>query len=349
MVVAAAVVPTGSAAANGAGTSGWEVEHGTDRITESMVWYAFSRTVRPESATSPTLRRLKSRIEVECSADSEWVGGALSEKAQLQGSQSMLFGEKRFAEMRTRWNNTPVTMTFDYVPGSRYLRFQEHDVVLEWLKSAETLLIELRWANDEWVYFRFSLSGSRDAIEQVWRECEALPERRVEARRIEAEKKKAEPERKRIEAEKEKAEAERKRIEAEKRKAEAERKRIEAARRREAERALQEQIAREDQQLEKERLAVLDSGRIDYIAQIKDKIERSWLRPPGTASGLKCVVRVSQIPGGEVVQAEIQESSGNIAFDRSVEEAVLRSSPLPVPKDPSLFDRHIVITFEPDA
>ena len=89
--------------------------------------------------------------------------------------------------------------------------------------------------------------------------------------------------------------------------------------------------------------------RIEYVAQIKDKIERNWLRPPGTASGLKCVVRVSQLPGGDVVQVDIQTGSGNVAFDRSVEEAVLRSSPLPVPKDPSLFDRHIVITFEPEA
>ena len=112
------------------------------------------------------------------------------------------------------------------------------------------------------------------------------------------------------------------------------------------ERALQEQIARDARQLDKERLAVLDAGRIEYIAQIKNRIERNWLRPPGTAAGLKCIVRLSQIPGGEVVQAEIRESSGNIAFDRSVEEAVLRSSPLPVPKDPSLFDRNIVITFE---
>ena len=123
-------------------------------------------------------------------------------------------------------------------------------------------------------------------------------------------------------------------------KAKAERNRMKEARRRTAEDA---------QLLDEELRSLLEAGRIEYIAQIKDKIERNWLRPPGTASGRKCVVRVSQIPGGEVVQAEIQTSSGNIAFDRSVEEAVLRSSPLPVPKDPSLFDRHIVITFEPEA
>ena len=380
MVLAAMVVPTGSAVANEAGTSGWQVDHGTDRITESTVWYAFSTTVRPEAEASPTLRRLEGRIEFDCGVDSAWVGVALSEKAQLQGSQSMLFGGKRFAEMRARWDDTVVTMTIDYEPGSRYLRFQNHDEALERLKRAEMLLVELRWVNDEWVYFRFPLSGSRHAIEHVLRECEALPERtatrtdeerflefmeqfaqeaertRIEAAkkkaeaertRIEAAKKKAEAERTRIEAAKKKAEAERTRIEAAKKKAEAERTRIEAARRKEAERALQEQIAREDQPLAKERLALLDAGRIEYIALIKDKIERNWLRPPGTAKGLKCVVRVSQIPGGEVVQAEIRESSGNIAFDRSVEESVLRSSPLPVPKDPSLFDRNIVITFEP--
>ena len=49
------------------------------------------------------------------------------------------------------------------------------------------------------------------------------------------------------------------------------------------------------------------------------------------------------------MQAEIRTSSGNVAFDRSVEDAVLRASPLPAPKDPALFDRHIVITFEPEG
>ena len=94
---------------------------------------------------------------------------------------------------------------------------------------------------------------------------------------------------------------------------------------------------------------MLAAGRTEYIAQIKDKIERNWQRPPGSAAGLKCVLRVSQIPGGDVVGAEILTGSGDVAFDRSVVNAVLSSSPLPVPKDPSLFDRHIEITFDPEG
>ena len=116
------------------------------------------------------------------------------------------------------------------------------------------------------------------------------------------------------------------------------------------------EIARVEERLRREveaeralRDAIDGEARQQYIARIRQKVERNWLRPPGTPAGLKCVVGVAQIPGGEVVQVVIQSSSGNVPFDRSVEEAVLRSSPLPVPKDPSWFDRYILITFDPEA
>ena len=117
-------------------------------------------------------------------------------------------------------------------------------------------------------------------------------------------------------------------------------------RRREADRALQEQIARDAAALEQERRWLLDVSRVKYIAELRDKIDRNWVRPPGVSPGLRCVVRVSQRPGGHVVEAEIQTSSGDVALDRSVQEAILRASPLPVPRE-SLFDHDIVITFAP--
>ena len=88
---------------------------------------------------------------------------------------------------------------------------------------------------------------------------------------------------------------------------------------------------------------------MQYIVQVKDKIEKIWIRPSEPVNGLKCVARLSQIPGGKVVEVEVLTSSGNAAYDRSVRDAVLRASPLPVPKNPSLFDRNIVITFEPEV
>ena len=60
-------------------------------------------------------------------------------------------------------------------------------------------------------------------------------------------------------------------------------------------------------------------------------------------------MRVSQSPGGEVVKVQIIESSGNRAFDNSVENAVLKSSPLPLPKDTGLFRRDLQFVFDPEG
>ena len=154
-------------------------------------------------------------------------------------------------------------------------------------------------------------------------------------RKAEVERKqKAEQEKKR------KAEAQRKqKAEQEKqRKAEA------AARQREAEQALQAQLA------EEESLARATSALSEYIPYIQEKVENSWRRPAGSPRGLRCVIRVKLIPGGEVVDAKVVKSSGDALFDRSVESAVLKASPLPLPADPALFKhfREIDFNFSPD-
>ena len=45
----------------------------------------------------------------------------------------------------------------------------------------------------------------------------------------------------------------------------------------------------------------------------------------------------------------IIESSGNRAFDRSVEQALWGASPLPLPQDVSLFRRDLQFVFDPQG
>ena len=142
-------------------------------------------------------------------------------------------------------------------------------------------------------------------------------------------------------AAKEKAAAERKqKAEQEaKRKAEAE-----AAQQREAEKALQAQLAEEAAQ------ARAQSALSEFIPYIQDKVQNSWLRPAGSPPGLSCVIQVTLIPGGDVVGTRVVQSSGNALFDSSVERAVQKASPLPLPNDPALFKyfREINFKFVPD-
>jgi colicin import membrane protein len=158
---------------------------------------------------------------------------------------------------------------------------------------------------------------------------------REKAEKAKAEKDKADKERVQREKEqREKAEKEK----AEREKAAAEKQRLE----REAE--LNAQIAAE------ERLAAARaSGKMDqYAAQITARIERAWIRPPSARPGLECEVRVTQVPGGAVVSARVTRCNGDDAVRESIEAAVYRASPLPLPPDPALFERNLVVTFRPE-
>jgi colicin import membrane protein len=118
----------------------------------------------------------------------------------------------------------------------------------------------------------------------------------------------------------------------------------EAARQREAEMALQAQLAKEAAQ------ARAQSALSEFIPYIQDKVQNNWLRPAGSQPGLSCVIQVTLIPGGDVVGTRVVQSSGNALFDASVERAVQKASPLPLPNDPALFKyfREINFRFVPD-
>lgn len=103
------------------------------------------------------------------------------------------------------------------------------------------------------------------------------------------------------------------------------------------------------QMADEERLnAAAQSGLLDQYAEvIRQKVERNWIRPVSARAGIHCVVNVKQIPGGEVVDVRVGECNGDAAVVRSIEAAVLRSSPLPPPPDAALFDRSLRFEFKP--
>ena len=75
-----------------------------------------------------------------------------------------------------------------------------------------------------------------------------------------------------------------------------------------------------------------------YESLIQKQVSDNWARPIGAPKGLKCRVRARLGANGEVISANIIESSGNPAFDRSVEAAIYKASPLRVPDDRAVFE-----------
>lgn len=181
------------------------------------------------------------------------------------------------------------------------------------------------------------------------KQLEAIKKKKaVEKNRLAELKKKNLAEKKRLELEKKKAE-EKKRKQKE---LEAKRKREEEERRKKELAELQERMA-EEERLEAEarqaeaRNAQLQSLRSQYVRLIEQKVERNWLRPVTSTSAMSCEVVVTQTSLGDVIDVSLKECTNDLAFQRSIERAVRKASPLPPPPAPEVFDREIHFTFRP--
>ncbi len=216
----------------------------------------------------------------------------------------------------------------------------------------------------------------RQRIEKQ-RKAEALKEKKKKQARLRkteeekrnkaaaAKKKKADQTKKRKEAEKKAAEAKRKK-EQKKHQEELKQKELEqqhlkeqrlkekkfqeAEKKRKAEQEKrQAELKRQEERAIAERKR-LSKGIVNrHVAMIAQKIERNWRQPLDAPSNLKCKIDIVLLPSGKVVSVKVVDSSGNPSFDRSVETAVRRASPLPVPTDSVIFKQFEVmrLRFEP--
>ena len=114
-----------------------------------------------------------------------------------------------------------------------------------------------------------------------------------------------------------------------------------------------EKIAQKKRATEQKKRAAFEQGEVSkFKGLIRSQITRNWIFPASYQKVMNCKVLVRLIPSGDVVSVRIIQSSGNKAFDRSVEMAVNKASPLPVPKSGSgLFDhfREVEFIFDPNA
>jgi colicin import membrane protein len=87
-----------------------------------------------------------------------------------------------------------------------------------------------------------------------------------------------------------------------------------------------------------------------YSLAIQQAVQQNWLRPDSAQPGIRCAIRIVQIPGGEVIQVSVT-SPCNVddLTRRSIEAAVLKAQPLPYRGYESVFQRDIKFNFRYDG
>jgi colicin import membrane protein len=116
------------------------------------------------------------------------------------------------------------------------------------------------------------------------------------------------------------------------------------------EKSLRQQLLNEEIKLKgtESRLA---SGVVDkYKALILQAISEHWIVPNQANKKLSCELMIRVAPGGLVLDVQVTKSSGDPSLDSSARAAVLKASPLPVPKDTREFEafRRFVLKVKPE-
>jgi colicin import membrane protein len=125
-------------------------------------------------------------------------------------------------------------------------------------------------------------------------------------------------------------------------------------------RRLREQMALEQKALdasrqERELTALLARQQADartraraaWQDRIRGKIRSNIVLPLELAGNPEAIFDVALLPTGEVLTVRKRKSSGHAGYDQAVERAILKSSPLPKPDEPSVFERQLELRFRP--
>ena len=181
-------------------------------------------------------------------------------------------------------------------------------------------------------------------------DANAAKRKRDSQRRRAAEKKKADALKSRQrQAELDRKEKERLAKEREEQRERAERERLAELQRQQKEQEFADAIAEEQRLVNAEK----DEREANSYRQlIQQRLSENWNRPPSARRGMETMIRLQLVPTGRVVGVTVLKSSGDSAFDRSVEQAAFKADQfIELQKmSPSLFEkkfRQVDVLFSP--
>ena len=131
--------------------------------------------------------------------------------------------------------------------------------------------------------------------------------------------------------------------------------------REEKQRKLDEERARKEaekaEQLRKEQALIMakedEQAANSYLQLIQGQISQQWNRPKSARRDMETLIELRLVPTGRIVGIKILESSGDPAFDLSVEQAVRKAQPFSDLQklEPRIFEqyfRSLKIVFNPE-
>ena len=82
-----------------------------------------------------------------------------------------------------------------------------------------------------------------------------------------------------------------------------------------------------------------------WVLTMQKKVQANWERPPLEQGASNCAASLQLLPSGDVASVTFDTPCTTESIQHSIESAILKSSPLPLPSSSDIFTPKIVMTF----
>jgi len=149
--------------------SSWSTSISKDEMTGKSSAYANSVSVQPTKIMDFPYNDVKAWLGVGCDGKDEWAYIGFTTAPNLNGSD--IRDGYNHIDTRIKVGNKVESVSLTQGWGSKALHFDYDKKIINEMKKANSILLELNWHGNNPVYFKFPLDGSSKALHEIEKEC----------------------------------------------------------------------------------------------------------------------------------------------------------------------------------
>lgn len=156
-----------------ANLSKWRTLTSSDEMTGEISYFATpADSIKPNRRMGFPYSNVIADLFVGCDKSDKWVYVAFNERPNLSNGKTKSGYD--LIDARIKFNDSVEVHTFKQEWGSRFIYFSSVESTIKKLKKSNVLSLEFDWHGEQAVIFKFDLTGSAKAIDEIHSECNAL-------------------------------------------------------------------------------------------------------------------------------------------------------------------------------
>lgn len=143
----------------------WKTFSSENEMTGKTIWLAHSSKVSPTQKMDFPYHDVKAWLGVGSDGQNEWTYIGFTDSPNINDDETQ--AGYNIIKTRVKWDEEIEKMSFTQSWGSKFISFIKNGYAITKIENSNTMLLELNWYGQDKVYFRFSLTDSAAAINEI--------------------------------------------------------------------------------------------------------------------------------------------------------------------------------------